>query len=61
MRIAGAEVLLAAKPLTDYFYPHNPVRKTYYPEDSRAYWNPNPKFYNRIKPRDGVILQEWDV
>ncbi|MCL5019335.1 MAG: hypothetical protein M1426_02505 [Patescibacteria group bacterium] len=39
------------RPLTDYFYPHNPVRKTYYPEDSRAYWNPNPKFYNRIKPR----------
>jgi len=39
------------RPLTDYFYPHNPVRKTYMPEDSRAYFRPDPKFYGRIKPR----------
>ncbi len=39
------------RPLTDYFYPHNPVRKTYCPEDSRAYFRPDPKFYGRIKPR----------
>ncbi|MBM3243020.1 hypothetical protein FJZ31_42725 [Candidatus Poribacteria bacterium] len=38
------------RPLTDYFYPHNPVRKTYCPEDSRAYFRPDPKFYGRIKP-----------
>jgi len=39
------------RPLTDFFYPHNPIRKTYYPEDSRAYFRPDPKFYGRITPR----------
>lgn len=39
------------RPLTDYFYPHNPVRKTYCPEDSTAYFKPDPKFYGRITPR----------
>jgi len=39
------------RPLTDYYFPHNPVRKTYFPEDSRAYFQPDPKFYGRIKPR----------
>ena len=39
------------RPLTDFFYPHNPVRKTYCPEDSRAYFFPDPGFYGRIKPR----------
>lgn len=39
------------RPLTDYYFPHNPARKTYFPEDSRAYFQPDPKFYGRIKPR----------
>ncbi|MGD8238884.1 MAG: hypothetical protein PVH68_10045 [Armatimonadota bacterium] len=39
------------RPLTDFFYPHNPVRKTYCPEDSRAYWRPDPTCYGRIRPR----------
>ena len=41
------------RPLTDLYYPHNPTRKTYFPEDSRAYWRPNPEHYRdtRIKPR----------
>ncbi len=39
------------RPLTDFYYPHNPVRKTYFPEDSTAYFKPNPSFYGRIKPR----------
>ena len=39
------------RPLTDYFYPHNPVRKTYSPEDSTAYFQPDPGFYGRITPR----------
>ena len=39
------------RPLTDYYFPHNPARKTYFPEDSRAYFSPDPKFYGRIKPR----------
>ncbi|MFO7956691.1 MAG: hypothetical protein R6X33_06285 [Candidatus Brocadiia bacterium] len=39
------------RPLTDFFYPHNPVRKTYFPEDSRAYWRPEPERYRRISPR----------
>lgn len=50
------------RPLTDYFYPHNPVRKTYMPEDSRAYFRPDPKFYRRIKPRtsDRDLLKNTD-
>ena len=32
------------RPLTDYYFPHNPARKTYFPEDSRAYFQPDPKF-----------------
>jgi hypothetical protein len=41
------------RPLTDYYYPHNPKRKVYWTEDSRAYWTPDPKAYesSRIKPR----------
>lgn len=40
------------RPLTDYYYPHNPVRKVYFPEDSRIYWRLHPEFYqnSRIKP-----------
>jgi hypothetical protein len=51
------------RPLTDYFYPHNPVRKTYCPEDSRAYFQPDGKFYGRIKPltseRDFLQGTDW--
>ena len=51
------------RPLTDYFYPHNPVRKTYFPEDSRAYFHPDPSFYGRIKPltseRDFLKDNDW--
>lgn len=41
------------RPLTDLYYPHNPKRKVYWTEDSRAYWSPDPKAYDssRIKPR----------
>ena len=41
------------RPLTDFYYPHNPKRKVYWTEDSRAYWRPNPDAYanSRIKPR----------
>lgn len=40
------------RPLTDFYYPHNPRRKVYWTEDSRAYWQPNPAAYrdSRIKP-----------
>jgi hypothetical protein len=40
------------RPLTDYYFPHNPRRKTYFPEDSRAYWRPHLEHYRdtRIKP-----------
>jgi len=51
------------RPLTDYFYPHNPIRKTYCPEDSRAYFNPDQKYYGRIKPlaseRDFLKGTDW--
>jgi hypothetical protein len=35
------------------YYPHNPVRKEYLPEDARCYWKPDPGAYkdSRIKPR----------
>ena len=41
------------RPLTDFYYPHNPKRKTYFPEDSRAYWQPRLENYRdtKIKPR----------
>lgn len=52
------------RPLTDLFYPHNPVRKTYSPEDSRAYWRPDLSYYKDtpIKPRpsDRDFLRETD-
>jgi hypothetical protein len=39
------------RPLTQDAFPHNPVRKTWMAEDSRAYWHPDFKSYSRIKPR----------
>ncbi len=50
------------RPLTDYFYPHNPVRKTYMPEDSRAYFRPDPALYGRIAPQtsDRELLRGTD-
>jgi hypothetical protein len=41
------------RPLTDYYYPHDPKRKVYFPEDSRAYWRPHLEHYQntKIKPR----------
>jgi hypothetical protein len=40
------------RPLTDFYYPHNPRRKVFWTEDSRAYWRPDPDRYagSRIKP-----------
>lgn len=39
------------RPLLARFYPHNPERKRYAPEDSRAYWTPDASVYTgRIKP-----------
>ena len=52
------------RPLTDFYYPHNPRRKVFWTEDSRAYWTPNPESYerSRIKPRlsDNSELQGRD-
>jgi hypothetical protein len=41
------------RPLTDFYYPHNPRRKVYWTEDSRAYWIPDPAAYQglRLQPR----------
>ncbi len=51
------------RPLHARFYPHNPVRKYYAPEDSRAYWTPDPGRYGRIKPltseRDFLAGTDW--
>ena len=51
------------RPLHARFYPHNPVRRYYVPEDSRAYWRPDPGRYGRIKPltsdRDFLQGQDW--
>ncbi len=40
------------RPLTDFYFPHNSTRKTYFPEDSRAYWRPHADCYrdSKIKP-----------
>lgn len=52
------------RPLHARFYPHNPVRKYYTPEDSRAYWIPKDSAYpGRIKPltsgRDFLAGTDW--
>ncbi len=53
------------RPLTDYYYPHNPVRKVYYPEDSRVYHEIHPEYYRetKIKPqgsqRDFLKGVDW--
>jgi len=46
------------RPLTDFYYPHNPIRKTYCPEDSRIYFKPHTEFYKntKIKP----LTTNWD-
>jgi hypothetical protein len=40
------------RPLSEFYYPHNPRRKVYWTEDSRAYWDFDAAFYkdSRIKP-----------
>ena len=40
------------RPLTDFYFPHNSTRKTYFPEDSRVYWQPHAERYreSKIKP-----------
>jgi hypothetical protein len=40
------------RPLTDFYFPHNSTRKTYFPEDSRVYWAPHADCYrdSKIKP-----------
>jgi hypothetical protein len=51
------------RPLHARHYPHNPVRKSYIPEDSRAYWKPEMSRYKRIKPmvsqRDFLAGRDW--
>ena len=53
------------RPLTDFYYPHNPRRNVYWTEDSRAYWMPNPEVYrqSRIKPRTSdnpeLVGRDW--
>jgi len=53
------------RPLTDFYYPHNPKRKTYFPEDSRVYWQPHADCYrdSKIKPltseRDELKKTDW--
>src|SRR5690349_2208704 len=40
------------RPLTDFYFSHNSTRKTYFPEDSRVYWQPHMDCYrdSKIKP-----------
>lgn len=52
------------RPLHARFYPHNPVRKYYLPEDSRVYWKPTAAHYTgRIAPqpseRDFLKDTDW--
>lgn len=52
------------RPLWDTYYPKNPVRKYYVPEDSRVQWIPDPACYadSRIKPltMEGELLKGKD-
>src|SRR5271157_5491092 len=51
------------RPLTSAEFPHNPVRKMFQAEDSRAYWLPDMKRYGRIQPRlsdfDWLNRTDW--
>ena len=53
------------RPLTDFYFPHNSTRKTYFPEDSRVYWFPHAECYrdSKIKPlpsaRDEFRKTDW--
>jgi hypothetical protein len=53
------------RPLTDFYFPHNSTRKTYFPEDSRVYWFPHADSYrdSKIKPiatnRDEFKKTDW--
>jgi hypothetical protein len=51
------------RPLHARHFPHNPVRRYYVPEDSRAYWKPDPTRYKRISPltseRDFLKGRDW--
>ncbi len=51
------------RPLTSPEFTHNPVRKMWQAEDSRAYWLPDMKRYGRIKPRlsdfDWLNQTDW--
>src|SRR5690348_5092006 len=40
------------RPLTDFYFPHNSTRKTYFSEDSRVYWFPHADSYrdSKLKP-----------
>ena len=51
------------RPLTDFYFPHNSTRKTYFPEDSRVYWQPHADSYrdSKIKPLlTPEQLVNWD-
>lgn len=52
------------RPLTDFYYPHNPRRKVHWTEDSRAYWHWHAESFarSRIKPlaSDDPELREVD-
>jgi hypothetical protein len=51
------------RPLTSSEFTHNPVRKMWQAEDSRAYWLPDMKRYGRIQPRlsdfDWLNRTDW--
>jgi hypothetical protein len=53
------------RPLTDHFFPHHPVRKVYFPEDSRVYHTVHPEYYRgtKIKPvptaRENLKDVDW--
>jgi hypothetical protein len=40
------------RPLTSPTFPHNPVRQTWFAEDSRCYWHPHRSLYGKITPRE---------
>jgi hypothetical protein len=52
------------RPLSEFYYPHNPKRKVYWTEDSKAYWKFDPAFYeeSRIKPQpsENAELKDTD-
>ncbi len=41
--------------------PHAPCRRVWYPEDGTVYFQPDPGFYGRLRPKVATIAEDYDA